>query len=219
PLPASLRAEQVVVLSGGSLANNATLREVEEGHWQIQGDPTEAAFLVAEKKFGIEERRRRRFERVAEIPFSSDRKLMSTIERDREQDGLLILVTKGAPDVLLARCTHLRIGMDVVPLDARHRRRAEDDVERLSGDALRTLAVAYRPLREGERVALAADLERDLIFVGTVGIIDPPREEAAAAIAEAREAGIRVVMITGDHPSTALRIASQLGLVGDGAEV
>jgi P-type Ca2+ transporter type 2C len=208
-------AENIVVLSGGSLASNADLQQ-RDGDWQIQGDPTEAAFLVAERKLGVTERRVRRFERVAEIPFTSERKRMSTIEKDREQGDSLVLITKGAPDVLLGRCTRVRMGTDVVELTDESRQRVLADVADLSGDALRTLAVAYRPL-EGETAVPSEDLEHDLIFVGTVGIIDPPRPEAAVAIGEAHRAGIRVMMITGDHPQTAVRIAEDLGIVEPGA--
>ncbi|HEX2199017.1 MAG TPA: cation-translocating P-type ATPase [Burkholderiales bacterium] len=213
---AALRAEEIVVLSGGSLAGNAQLRQAEGGRWEIQGDPTEAAFLVAERKLGIAERRRRRFERVAELAFTSERKMMSTVVLDHERGDERVLISKGAPDVLLERCTRVRVGMEVVPLTAERRARAAADVERMTGEALRTLAVAYRPLAPHEDPA-GEDLERDLIFVGTVGIIDPPREEAALAIREARRAGIRVIMITGDHPRTASRIAADLGIMPPGA--
>ena len=216
-----LRAETIVVLSGGSLAGNADLRQTEGGAWEIHGDPTEAAFLVAERKLGVTERREQRFERVGEIPFTSERKLMTTIERDHEHahqpDQALVAITKGAPDVLLGRCTRARVGLEIVELDAALRARLLADVDTLTDAALRTLAVAYRPLSPGEDPAAAEALERDLIFVGTVGMIDPPREEAAVAIREARRAGIRVVMITGDHPKTAARIAADLGIVDAGA--
>jgi calcium-translocating P-type ATPase len=214
---AALRAEDIVVLSGGSLASNARLHRGADGSWEAQGDPTEIAFLVAERKLGVDERRARRFERVGEIPFSSERKMMSSIEIDREHGGERVLITKGAPDVLLRRCTRLRRGMEVLPLDDAWRARMLAGVDALTGDALRTLAVAYRPLEPGEHGSLDAALERDLIFVGTVGMIDPPRAEAAAAIRQARRAGIRVVMITGDHPRTAARIAADLGIVERGA--
>jgi magnesium-transporting ATPase (P-type) len=221
--PDALKAEQIVVLSGGSLAGNAALIQDESGEWEIQGDPTEAAFLVAERKLGLEARRQARFERVGQIPFTSDRKMMSTIERDLEHNGELVVITKGAPDVLIGRCNRVRIGMEVLPFDTTLRARALADVESLSGEALRTLAVAYRPLDPGEGPdeGLGAEetLERDLIFAGTVGIIDPPREEAAVAIAEAHRAGIRVLMITGDHPRTAARIAAMLGIAPTGARV
>ncbi len=213
------RAEAILVLSGGSLAGNARLQRTAEGGWQIQGDPTEAAFLVAERKLGVHESRARRFARVAEIPFTSERKMMSTIEVDHERGDQRVLIAKGAPDVLLERCTRTRVGTGVAPLDDELRQRILADVDELSDAALRTLAVAYRPLRADEDAASghAVDLERDLVFAGTVGIIDPPREEAAPAIAEAHRAGIRVIMITGDHPRTAARIAADLGIVDPGA--
>ncbi len=213
------RAEAILVLSGGSLAGNAQLRRADDGTWEIQGDPTEAAFLVAERKLGVHERRLQRFERVGEIPFTSERKMMSTIVVDHEHGDEHVLVAKGAPDVLLERCTRARIGRDVVPLDDARRRRILTDVDRMTDAALRTLAVAYRPLHAGEDddPQRAPALERELIFAGSVGIIDPPREEAVPAIAEARRAGIRVLMITGDHPRTAARIAADLGIGEPGA--
>jgi magnesium-transporting ATPase (P-type) len=213
-----LLQEGVLVLSGGSLAGNAELQRTEQGEWRIQGDPTEAAFLVAERKLGVADRRARRFVRVREIPFSADRKMMSSIETDHEHGDQVVLVCKGAPDVLLQRCTRARVGDEVVELEEPLRARALADVDRLTDDALRTLAVAYRPLDPGEDPAAGERLERDLIFVGTVGIIDPPREEAAQSIEEAHRAGIRVVMITGDHPRTAARIGTELGIAGPGAK-
>jgi len=213
----SKQAEDIVVLSGGSLASNADLCRRDDGAWVVQGDPTEAAFLVAERKLGLTERRQRRFTRVREIPFTSERKMMSAIEVDHEQGDRLVVISKGAPDVLLGRCKHVRVGLQVVPLDERMREQVVADVEALSDDALRTLAVAYRPLEAGEDPQ-GDNLEHKLIFVGTVGIIDPPREEAAVAIREAHRAGIRVIMITGDHPRTAARIAVDLGLVERGAK-
>jgi len=212
-----LRAEQIVVLSGGSLASNADLREV-DGTWEIRGDPTEAAFLVAEQKLGVQERRERRFQRVGEIPFTSERKLMSTLEVDHEHDDEIVLITKGAPDVLLARCTRIRRGLEVLPLDERWRKRICEGVDLLTGDALRTLGVAYRPLAAEEARRPGESLERELVFVGVVGMIDPPRPEAAPAIAEARRAEIRVLMITGDHPRTAARVAADLGIVEPGSD-
>jgi Ca2+-transporting ATPase len=219
--PGPLLAEDIVVLSGGSLAGNADLRETAPGAWEIRGDPTEAAFLVAERKLGVSERRERRFERIRELPFTSERKMMSIIARDHEHDEAHVVISKGAPDVLLGRCTRVREGLQVIALDDDRIARILADVDTLSDDALRTLGVAYRPLDPAEDGADAGvadeSIERDLIFAGTVGIIDPPREEAAVAIREARRAGIRVVMITGDHPRTAARIAADLGIVQDAA--
>ncbi|HEX5771510.1 MAG TPA: cation-translocating P-type ATPase [Nocardioidaceae bacterium] len=204
--------QTAAVLSGGSLVNDAALQEV-DGEWTIQGDPTEAAFLVAEVKIGTRERRAERFRRVAEVPFTSERKLMSSLEADAQRQGKLALVTKGAPDVLLDRCSHVLVGETVAPLDDAWRARIIDDVERLSGEAFRTLGVAYRPLEVTTPPHVDESLEHDLVFVGMVGIIDPPRQEAADAIAEAHRAGVRVLMITGDHPRTAARIADDLGIV------
>jgi len=218
-----LHAEHVVMLSGGSLAGNAGLLWCKNSQtWQVRGDPTEAAFLVAERKLGVHERRGQRFERLREIPFTADRKMMSSIEIDHEHDDQIILISKGAPDMLLERCTRARVGLTVVALDDTLRGRALAAIESMSDAALRTLAVAYRPLDVTENpdateTALEA-LEHDLIFVGTVGMIDSPRPEVAGAIGEAQRAGIRVVMITGDHPHTAARIASDLGIVSNGTE-
>jgi len=213
PRAGHVLAESRVVLSGGSLAGNAQLRRTDDGLWEIQGDPTEAAFLVAERKLGSTERRERRFTRVRELPFTSVRKMMSTVEIDHEHGDEPVLIAKGAPDVLLARCTRVRQGMDVVPLDEGQRARILTDIDTLSDAALRTIAVAYRPLSPSEADAGDERLECDLVFVGTVGIIDPPRDEAAAAIRDAHRAGIRIIMITGDHPRTAIRIAADLGIV------
>ena len=220
PITGSLRAEQIVVLSGGSLAGNATLDLDGNGTWETHGDPTDVAFLVAERKLGVSGRREKRFERVAEVPFTSERKMMSTVERDGEHGNELVLISKGAPEVVLHHCTRLRLGPEAVALDDARRAQILADVTTLTDGALRTLAVAYRPLDSAEAKSVVAApgnaLEHDLIFVGIVGIIDPPRPEAKVAIAEARHAGIRVIMITGDHPRTATRIASDLGLVEPG---
>ena len=138
PVPTS-----AVRAAGGSLANDAVLRE-DGGEWTVQGDPTEAAFLVAEAKLGATEARRARFERVGEVPFTSERKLMSTLEADVER-GPHRRRDEGRPDVLLARCTHERVAGEVRRLTDTRRAEIAADVERLADLALRTLAVAYRP--------------------------------------------------------------------------
>jgi calcium-translocating P-type ATPase len=206
-----LLEEVRVVLGGGSLANDAVLRN-DGGEWTVQGDPTDAAFLVAERKLGITEQRTARFTRVGEVPFTSERKLMSSIEADAAREGRIAVVTKGAPDVLLARCTHERVGAGDEKLTDVRRAEVLAEVDRLAEAALRTLAVAYRPLESTEVPEADESLERELVFAGVVGIIDPPRPEAAVAIAEAHDAGLRVIMITGDHPRTAARIAGDLGI-------
>ena len=209
--------EVMAVLAGGSLANDAVLRR-EGGEWTIQGDPTEAAFLVAEAKVGgLTEARQARFERLGEVPFTSERKLMSTLESDLEGEFGLAVVTKGAPDVLLARCTAERVAGEVRALAGGRRTEILAAVDRLADLALRTLAVAYRPLPDGEPPAGDESLEHDLVYLGLVGIIDPPRTEARTAVAEATSAGMRIMMITGDHPRTAARIAGDLGIVEPGS--
>ncbi|MBK7768405.1 MAG: cation-translocating P-type ATPase [Sulfuritalea sp.] len=221
-----LRTELQAVLRGGSLAGNAQLQQDDTGAWTIQGDPTEAAFLVAERKLGEPEKSeaapetKERFERIGEIPFTSQRKMMSVLVVDHDDGEAHVLFAKGAPDVLLAHCTHVRRGEATVVLDATLHAQVLADVAAMTGDALRTLAVARRTLAPDAQIPTdaveAAALEQGLEYLGTVGIIDPPRAEAAVAIAQAREAGIRVIMITGDHPRTAARIAADLGIVEAG---
>jgi P-type Ca2+ transporter type 2C len=204
------------LIGAGSLANDAVLTEL-GGEWTIQGDPTEAAFLVAEAKLGRTEARLRRFERVGEVPFTSERRLMSTLQTDARETTGVVVTTKGAPDVLLDRCTHERAQEVVRPLTDERRRQVLADVDRLADRALRTLAVAYRMLPGDTDVVADESVEQELVYLGMVGIIDPPRPEARDAIAEARAAGIRVILITGDHPRTAARIAEDLGIVEPGA--
>jgi potassium/sodium efflux P-type ATPase len=206
--------ETRTVISLGILANDATLRQ-EDGRWSIEGDPTEAAFLVAGRKTGFDEGLDERFRRVGEIPFTSERKLMSTVNQDLERDGRLLVATKGAPDVLLARCSHERVDEDVRALDEQRRRRILADVDGLAGQAFRTLGAAYRVIAGAAPDAIVGEgdaLERGLVFAGLVAIIDPPRTEAKVSIVEAHRAGIRVVMITGDHPRTAARIGQELDI-------
>jgi len=183
----------------------------------VHGDPTEAAFLVAERKAGFSQARSARFRRVGEVPFTSERKLMSTLQADADRDGRVAVVTKGAADVLLTRCSHEQVGDRCIRLDGQRRRDILATVDALADDALRTLGVAYRRLDVEPPASVGEDVERELVFGGVVGIIDPPRAEARVAIGEAHRAGIRVVMITGDHPRTAARIAAALGIVEAGA--
>ncbi|RMB59622.1 cation-translocating P-type ATPase [Tessaracoccus antarcticus] len=206
--------EARTVLVGGSLANNAELRQADD--WDIQGDPTEAAFLVAQHKFDGAPERVQAYERLAEVPFTSERKMMSVLNKENST-GTRRLFSKGAPDVLLTRCTSVQVGGGMIPLDEEQRAVISASVDRLSSEGYRTLAVAHRNLDDEPGDDVDGSAEECLIFVGVVGIMDPPREEAAAAIREAHRAGIRTVMITGDHPVTAARIAADLGLAEPGA--
>ena len=214
-----LHREAQFVLGAGSLANDAQLVE-RDGEWEIQGDPTEAAFLVAARKLEGTAERTSHYGRVGEVPFSSERKMMSTAHR--HDNGAVLLFSKGAADVLLEHCSHVQVGDAMVLLDAERRARALADVEALSDAAFRTLGVAYRAAPELQNISGGEDrppidesFEHDLVYAGVVGIIDPPRPEVRPAIAEAHAAGIRVIMITGDHPATAARIARDLGIIAD----
>ena len=211
------RTEVERVLAAGVLANNAELVE-RDGQWAVLGDPTEGALKVAAHKARITDARiAERFARVAEIPFSSERKLMSTAHADARLGGQLVLFSKGAPDLLLARCSLERRGSDEAGLDETRRGRINAEIEAMAGEALRLLGLAYRRLPEGDVASEAA--EQGLVWLGVVGMIDPPRSEAAASVRSAQRAGIRVLMITGDHPAAAAAIAAELGIVAHGAPV
>jgi len=193
------RDEACQAVMAGAVANNAQLDRAEDGTWEIVGDPTEAAFLVALPKFGadVAENTPGRDERVSENPFSSERKMMSVTTADR-------LYAKGAPDILLELCTtELRGGVAESLTDER-RASIQETITGLSAQGFRTLGVARR---DGNDPA-----EENLTFLGVAGIMDPPRSEARDAIAEAHRAGIRTIMITGDHPVTAASIAHSLGI-------
>jgi Ca2+-transporting ATPase len=218
PLDGALRTEIERTLTVADRANNAMLRR-HDGRWTIQGDPTEGALIVAARKAGLDAAALgARFDRVAEVPFSSERKLMSTVHADAERQERVLVFTKGAPDVLLPRCSQELTGEATRPLDDQRRRQILAANEELAGRALRTLGIAYRSL---PAEALALDqvderVERDLVFAGLVGMIDPPRDEAKDAVARAKAAGIRPLMITGDHPKTAAVVAAELGIDSKG---
>ncbi len=191
--------------------NNAHLSEI-EGKWQVIGDPTDGAMLSAGIKAGADPGRlESEWPKVGELPFDSDRKRHSVIRQTA--DGRLRAFINGAPDLLLKRCTQLFTAGGVRPLTETDRTALLAANAALASQALRVLGSAYRDLAPAAKADLPAeDLEQDLVFVGLVGMQDPPRAEAKAAIARCRNAGIRVVMITGDHPQTVLAIARQLGL-------
>jgi Ca2+-transporting ATPase len=178
-------------LAAADLANDATVRE-ENGRWMVEGDPTEGALLVAARKAGLSDEIDARFSRVGEIPFSSERKLMSTLHRDKERGDKQTVFTKGAPDVLLARCSSEVVGENPVPLTAGRRAEIEKTNLALADQALRTLGVAIRRLTEDVPVSpgseVESSVEQDLYFAGLIGMIDPPRAEAPA-VARARQAG------------------------------
>ena len=217
PVTGDLRTELRRALTVADRANNAVLRQ-RDGRWTIQGDPTEGALIVAARKAGVEaERLDGRFARIGEVPFSSERKIMSTVHTDAETAGQILVFAKGAPDVLLGRCTHELVGDTSGALSEMRRGEILDANDALAGRALRTLAVAFRASTDGTltKGGVGEHIERDLVFAGLIGMIDPPRDEAKDAVARAKSAGIRPMMITGDHPKTAAVIAHELGLVDD----
>ena len=215
-----LKVELERALAAADRANNASVVE-RDGRWSVEGDPTEGALLVAARKAGLRsETLDEELPRVGEVPFSSERKLMSTIHRSSQPQDHGIVFTKGAPDVLLARCNFEVIGEERRPLTDTRRKDILQLNEQLAGEALRTLGVACRWLDvqdiPTERSRSSPEqVEQDLVFAGLIGMIDPPRPEAKDAVARAKRAGIRPLMITGDHPRTAAVIAQELGITAD----
>jgi Ca2+-transporting ATPase len=192
----------------GALCGDAIV-DRDDGRAAVLGDPTEAALVVAAEKAGLSRAAlERAYPRVREVPFSSERQRMVTVHRAPE--GGLVAYVKGSPGVVL-EASRSRLGAGgEEPLTAADRERLLGANREMAGRALRVLAVAYRTLPDPG----AAPLDRDLVFVGLVGMMDPLRDEARAAIAACGEAGIRTVMITGDQPATAAEIGRQLGLGG-----
>lgn len=238
PAQEAVQLEAVATLAVGALANDGELREntgagdgsaASDITWEAVGDPTEVSLIVAARKVKAD-RKYANYTRIGEIPFTSDRKRMAVVAQDNADAGRLTVFAKGAPDVLLGYCSRIAVNGAVRPMTQGDRQQILAAVERLSAEAYRTLGQAYRPLGTASlaavpgvrinaagHVADIADqsdvLESDLIWVGMVGIIDPPRTEVRDSVAEAHRAGIRTVMITGDHPLTAARIASDLGII------
>uniref|UniRef100_UPI00100B2531 cation-translocating P-type ATPase n=1 Tax=Geomonas oryzae TaxID=2364273 RepID=UPI00100B2531 len=204
--------ELAELLRIGVLACDARLvLDEETGRYRVQGDPTEGALVVAAEKAGFKrDALHARYPRVDEIPFTSERKCMTTLNRD---GAALIACMKGAPEVVLAACASELAEDGERALDDASRRRHLEAARAMAEGALRVLAVARKD------VAGRSDAESGLTFLGLVGMIDPPRSEARAAIATCREAGIIPVMITGDHPVTAAAVARELGLIEDGRVV
>jgi P-type Ca2+ transporter type 2C len=216
----ALHTEVERTLIAADLANNATLTH-NDGRWSVQGDPTEGALIVAARKVGLaQEALDARFERVGEVPFSSERKLMSTVHKDAEKPERIAAFAKGAPDVLLPRCSHEIVCDEARTLTDERREEIRTINETLAGQALRTLGVAFRSLPPETLDAEVDDaIETDLVFLGLVGMIDPPREEVKDAVDLAKDAGIRPIMITGDHPKTAAAIAEELDISAEGRAI
>lgn len=192
------------LLTIGALCNDSKLTVTSASDFNVTGDPTETAFVSKAFEEKLDKNQLEQgMPRVAEIPFDSERKLMSTVHK--MEQGYRVMV-KGAPDVLLNRCTLPAAQAQVV---------AEKNAE-MASNALRVLGVAYKDIAEVPTELTSEDLENNLTFVGLVGMIDPPRQEVKAAVEQCYEAGIRPVMITGDHKLTAVAIAKELDIFRDG---
>lgn len=200
-----------------TLCNDSRVTRISKEKIDVAGDPTETALIsfAAEKGFYKDEMDRI-FPRKNEIPFDSDRKLMTTLH---ELDGRLMAMTKGAPDVLLQRCTDVLINGKIEQLTDTVISNIKQANSTLAGKALRVLAMGFRELDEIPDNMNSQQIENKLVFVGLVGMIDPPRLEVKEAVRVCREAGIRPIMITGDHRDTAAAIAKELNIIKDESEV
>src|SRR5262245_21207434 len=201
-----------VLLCAAALASDARLERNEAGDkWEVKGDPTEGALVVAAAKAGLGKAELdAQFPRVSEIPFMAETKRMTTLHET--PDGITAYA-KGAPEVIVQSCARLLTERGEEPLDDARRAEVLEVAQRMAGEALRVLAVAYK------RDAALEDAEQGMTLLGLVGMIDPPRPEAQAAVRECEEAGIKVIMITGDHPLTAKAVADELGLSKTGQVV
>lgn len=225
-LPPEERSLSLLV-KAGALCNDAVLQTEPNGDFKIIGDPTEGALVMAAQKLGMtKEDLESQLPRVGEVPFTSERKRMTTVHEVKSSSGQsawagapYVVFCKGAVDGLLDICTTVWVNDEMVPLDDEYRQRISDANAKSAMSGQRVLGVAFKTIDELPKVSSGpeeeAALESDLCFVGLISMIDPPRPEARAAVARAREAGIRPIMITGDHPLTAEHIARELTIADD----
>jgi Ca2+-transporting ATPase len=227
---------EALLLAGDALCSDAELERGDDGEFRAVGDPTEGALVIAAAKFGFNKKSLEQLlPREAEAPFSSERKRMTTVHNLDEsvnvsapekvlltlfglKQGQYVAFTKGATDMMLEASSAVWIDGKSVPLTPEYKKRIEAANNKMAQNGLRVLGLGFRvwehlPDTEPDKI------ERDLCFVGMVGIIDPPRAEVRDAVAVCKTAGIRPVMITGDHPLTALNIAKQLGIAKEGDQV
>ena len=195
------------LLRAGALCNDSSVRKKDDG-WLVDGDPTEGALVVAAMKAGLESRfLSEQFPRTDVIPFESEHRFMATLHHDHQ--GSAFIYMKGAPEILLPRCSHERGADGDAPIDLNYWR---EKLGILTDWGQRPLAIATKLLPPGSQVMTFEDVESDLVLLGLVGIIDPPRDEAIEAVERCHQAGIRVKMITGDHAGTARAIAARMGI-------
>lgn len=214
-----------VLLLSAALCNDSNLYKEEDG-WKIRGDPTEAALVVAAAKAGFEKSELdSKYPRLAEIPFSSESKRMTTFNKLDDfpgdvLDSELVAFSKGAPEVILGSCTKIFLDGEIKTLTHGQKQEILEEVKELADQALRVMAFSFRPFEEGfspEKISSGKipveRAEEDMVFSGLTGMRDPPREEVKAAIRTCEDAGIKTVMITGDHKVTAAAIARELGIL------
>ncbi|GAB4152170.1 MAG: cation-translocating P-type ATPase [Cyanobacteria bacterium J069] len=232
PISATVHPEAIALLTAGILCNDSVLQK-EQGEWCILGDPTEGALIVAAAKSGLDRHQlAAAWPRLGEVPFTSERKRMSVIVK-HESGGIrnesispfrlypsaLVLFCKGSPELVLERCQSVYVKGVVEPLTGDRRRQILDQNDRLAAKGLRVLGFAGRPLEFLPEEDGAAQSEQDLVWLGLVDMLDAPRPEAREAVARCRSAGIRPIMITGDHQLTARAIAEDMGIAQPGDEV
>ncbi|PLR97341.1 cation-translocating P-type ATPase [Bacillus sp. T33-2] len=214
--PASEKSLQQL-LSFGLMCNHANIIEKDK-EFLIDGDPTEGALLVSAMKAGYDRSTLlQQFEIVNEFPFDSQRKMMSIIIKD--QSGRQFVVTKGAPDILIGLSNSILWDEKQQALSKELKAKVQHAIDSLAGNALRNIAVAFKPLKASTVILDEKEAEKDLVFIGLQGMIDPPRPEVKEAVKECRDAGIKTVMITGDHVATAKAIAAQLGILSKNSKV
>jgi len=185
-----------------------------QGKWNVRGDPTEGALLVVAAKAGFNHNElRAQYPHVFELPFSSERKLMTTVHSTPQ--GARFAYVKGAPEVVIERCSSSHGLRGIEKFSEEQRKKLHEANVEMANDALRVLGVAYKQLHKNE-VLDENSLERELVFLGLVGMIDPPREEAVEAVEACKRVKIKPVMITGDHKLTAIAIAREIGIYGEG---
>ncbi len=200
-----------ITMQGSTAMSRDRTASTSKEKWQTDGEPTEIALLVMAAKANVLQEDPD-FHRLSEIPFDSERKRMSVMVRHKS--GKTMAFAKGAPDLLLNRCKYIQTDSGIQSMTPAHKRRIEQENQIMAKDALRVLGFAYKDAPSGNE-----DAERDMVFVGLVGMMDPPRKEAYEAVSKCRQAKIRTVMITGDHKDTACAIAKDLGIMRGGDKV
>lgn len=199
-----------------SLCNDAALTCV-DGVWRIKGDPTEGALVVVAAKADLwQEKLQSQFPRIYEVPFCSETKRMTTVHQTSRGK---VIYSKGAPEIILGSCSRVYSGGQETELTEDDRNNILAISHEMARDALRVLGVAYKQLPDTNDINEAIGMEEDMVFVGLVGMIDPPREEVKDAVKLCDQAGIKSVMITGDHKLTAVAIAKELGILKEGMAV